>query len=312
MALRNTYAVRTDLSIRRLTEPINMHSISSALHQHWSLLDIISYGALAMCYAFIMTRTSFAHGGLLGLALFSLGYWWLGILLFCRLPNGEHGYNQVKAIWYYFTPANKRLDTRPMALAYYVDKCYGYGLVKNKNDNKPYIVTSSGTIWFSDNNDYGYLYEVFGTASALLFKDTQDSVLSSTANFYRTLSPSVHCEFITLKSGQRVNRQVEFKNDQAQAWQQSAPSLAALAREESRVLTDYVGSSFVTLRQFMLVRADSERDLMTFDHNLNYYISYGGDRFLKDARQITDQQSVLNFLHNHNASPATQRSLDAQ
>lgn len=122
-------------------------------------------------------------------------------------------------------------------------------------------IGKSGLVEFTDGT-FGYFYRVVGSASVLLFESDKNAILNRVDSFYRKMNTEAECIFITTKSSQTVYKQVLSLKKRYDNLKNRDPELLELAEEQFRCLKNYVGSSFKSIHQYMVIKADNKEMLM--------------------------------------------------
>ena len=143
----------------------------------------------------------------------------------------------------YFPKNNRYILTRKTS-----NPAAFYGIVGIKDIGK------NGLVTFADGT-YGYFYSVVGSASTLLFEEDRNKILDRVDNFYRKIHTECEIVFITTKSAQRVHKQKLALKKRYDAL--SDPDLKALAVKQFDCLNNYVGHSFKSIHQYMLIKGDN-------------------------------------------------------
>lgn len=107
-----------------------------------------------------------------------------------------------------------------------------------------------------DDGTFGFMYEVAGSASYLLFEDDADRILTEVDAFFR--KQPLDCEFIfmTLKSAQKIDTQVASMSIYYSIMNKD-PDLVKIANERYDVLKTVVGKEMKSIHQYMIIKAKS-------------------------------------------------------
>lgn len=121
-------------------------------------------------------------------------------------------------------------------------------------------VEEDGLIRFADGS-VGRSYLVVGSASVLVFEQDKQAIINRVDSFYRKIETGVEYIWITTKEPQRVFRQLANLERKNRALELRDPELFALLDEQHAILTDYVGSRFSSIHQYLVLKADNEEIL---------------------------------------------------
>lgn len=128
------------------------------------------------------------------------------------------------------------------------------------------IDDKSGLITFADGT-FGYMYRVVGSASILLFDADKTAILDRVDAFYRKMNTDAELIFLTVKSSQAVYKQMAALKRLYDNLEARDPDLLGLAEEQFDVLKNFVGGSFKSLHQYLILKADN-REMLSQTKNL--------------------------------------------
>lgn len=122
------------------------------------------------------------------------------------------------------------------------------------------IDQATGMVIFTDGT-FGYFYKVVGSASRLLFDQDRDAILERVSAFYEKIQTG--CEYITFttKESQKVYEQMANLQERYDNLKVRDPDLLDLLEEQFEVFKYYVGDSFKSIHQYMVLKSDSLDDL---------------------------------------------------
>lgn len=123
------------------------------------------------------------------------------------------------------------------------------------------INETTGMVTYIDGT-YGYWYRVVGSASVLLFDADRVAILNRVDSFFRKCETDHECIFITTKESQRIHRQVVNLKRTYDNLEIHDPDLDDLVDEQFNTLKHYVGHSFKSIHQYMVIKADNEEALL--------------------------------------------------
>lgn len=173
--------------------------------------------------------------------------WWLTATAFfgSYSKTKELKLSSVPALINYVPPTARRVTTRKSA-----DPSHFYSIVGVDS------VDESGFITWGDGS-VGQAYLVVGSASVLVFAQDRISILDRVDAFYRKIDTTAEFIWLTTKEPQRVYRQLgnlEMRNRRLEV---QDPELFELMEEQHSILKDYVGGSFNSIHQYLVIKADN-------------------------------------------------------
>lgn len=211
---------------------------------------LLSYVASLILWFFIVMDTFVASGGIGLVILFSMLWFALTALLLSRDKTGIPQASLVATMVDYLPKSMRRIITRRNALG-------GTFLMVTGIEK---INEETGLIEFVDGT-YGYMYRVVGSGSILLFDADKKAILDRMDKFYRKMKPEWQFIFITTKEPQKVFRQVARLKQRYDALEIDDPELKAVADMEYNVLKHRVGTSFRSIHQYLVIKADNTEAL---------------------------------------------------
>lgn len=230
------------------------------------------------------------------------------------LKGASFGYLVLISVWWiaataYFAAYSKTKEMRGemiMALIDYLPKTARKVLTRSDSSPGQFhsivgikdVDEKTGFITYADGM-VGQAYAVVGSASCLLFDQDRDAILNRNDRFYRKLEPGVEWVFITTKEPQRVHTQIATleKRNRRLSPKARDPELVALMDEQYQSLKSYVGASFFSIHQYLILIARNEEDLRKA-HNL--LDSEAGDSSLmfKEVTMLTYDET-MDLLRTH-------------
>lgn len=210
---------------------------------------ILAFVGSVMLWFLIISKTPVAAGGLLTIIPFTIVFALLAWIMIKSDKSGEMGWRKVPTLMTYLPPANRRLFTRKD------DNARGFVVLSNLQR----IDSNSGLITFADGS-YGFMYQVVGSASTLLFEQDEHEILDRVDRFYRKMHKDCEIIIITTKEPQYVYKQLAFLKMQYDRLQD--PDLIDLANMRFDVLKDEVGGQYRSMHQYMILKATNKEELM--------------------------------------------------
>lgn len=115
-----------------------------------------------------------------------------------------------------------------------------------------------GRIRFVDGS-FGYVFEVVGNGSRLLFEADKAAIVDRYDGFWRKMDADCSYSIVSCKAPMRVDSQL---GAMVRRWRRTDDeALAALIDEKYKVLREHVGSEFRSTHQYIVARADSREGL---------------------------------------------------
>lgn len=175
------------------------------------------------------------------------GLVWFGLAVFLG------GYNKTKEMTF----------TKVPALIEYAPRKARQVLTRKSNDPSGFYSVAnmkemfdSGLITWSDGT-YGQAYTVVGSASILVFEEDKIAILDRVDSFFRKIDTNAEFMFITTKEAQRVYRQMSNLDRMHTNLKERDPELLELMNERLDILREYVGGEFMSIHQYLVIKADS-------------------------------------------------------
>lgn len=199
----------------------------------------------------VTTQTFIADGHPALVVLFVLLWLIMTVMLLKRNGTGELNANLVLAMVNYLAPSSRKVITRSMSPASEFLSVCG---IESIDESRGMLNFTDGTV--------GYMYSVVGSGSILLFESDRDAILDRVDSFYRKIREDCELIYITTKESQSVYRQVLALKKRYDALDGAEPDLYALADTEFRYLKDYVGGSFRSIHQYLVLKANNPEALL--------------------------------------------------
>lgn len=213
---------------------------------------ILTYiGSVVLCF-YVCSHTIVAAGSTAQIILFVI-LWVLTTLFLARFDKTKRmSVELIPVLLNYIPSAHRKVSTKDTASA---SPFLGMVGIQNINQKTGLVTYTDGT--------FGYWYRVVGSASILLFDDDRELILNRVDSFYQKLSPECEVSFITTKSAQKIYKQVASLVRKYKALGVKDADLTFLLNEQLGVLRDYVGGSFKSVHQYMIVKGDNKEALIT-------------------------------------------------
>lgn len=210
---------------------------------------VLGYVASAAALFMVMSKTFMSVGTFGQKVLFVIFWALMTVVLLRHDGTGRMQIELIPTLFNYIRKSDRLVITRtsegPGAF-------YGIANVKS--------ITKNGLVEFTDGT-FGYFYRVVGSASILLFDADRRAILDRVDSFYRKLNTECECCFVTTKAAQTVYKQVNALKRKYNKLEVRDPELMALAEAQFRCLKQYVGSSFKSIHQYLVIKADNREML---------------------------------------------------
>ena len=199
----------------------------------------------------LLTKTFIMGGNIIQKALFVV-LWVLALILLGKYDATKRmNMFLVPRLLSYMPRSNRYITTRMTSEATPFYQIVG---IREIDDN--------GLVEYGDGT-YGYWYRIVGAASILLFEEDKNAILNRVDNFYRKINTDCEVMFMTCKESQKVYRQLANLNRRYKKLDIKDPDLDVLVDEQFDVLKNYVGGTFKSIHQYMLIKGDNKEALMS-------------------------------------------------
>jgi hypothetical protein len=284
MAVKNLYSIPNDINTHIVDVEINLFSEASVLRSKRPItLKVIGLIVLSLVvWTALVAGTDLKHGGFFQLFAFSFGYFWFSYLMTLMDVTRLIGLSLLKPMMNYLSKDNRYIMTRNTSIAWRVKQ-----LVHVKE-----IVPETGRILF-DNGDLGYVLEVTGNASLLMFEKDRNTVISNTHNFFRGMTANSSIGETTEAGPQRVVEQLAYLEQQQRNLATNSKGLRELQEKEYEALKYHAGRDFESIHQFLEVRAKSETSLEEVMERIHAYS--GSDVTYIRSYEILDAERAESF-----------------
>ncbi|HEU5223063.1 MAG TPA: hypothetical protein VFU07_05205 [Candidatus Lumbricidophila sp.] len=238
---------------------------------------------MSLFWVISCTFVKTANGGV----IFGLIVWWiLATIYFGQFSKTkEMKFMGVPALLNYLPKSSRKVMTRSSSNA------SGFYSITGIKEVEP-----DGHVKFADGT-VGRAYLVVGSASVLVFEQDKQAMVNRVEAFYRKADTTTEFIWITTKEPQRVYRQLANLERKNLALEIREPELFALLDEQTHILTDYVGSRFNSIHQYLVLKSDNEEALRVAEALLHAEVresslmiknctALGGDEFTEMARAL--------------------------
>ena len=248
MAFKTSYKIPNSLDKSFLNEEIKL--IRSAHAKPLPLKVILFYMVSLLVLFWACSSTFIAKADFGWIALFAV-WWILATIYFGRYSKTkELRITGIPALLNYLPKSQRKVLTRRTSNA---SAFYSIAGIKG--------ITDDGRVSFADGT-VGQAYIVVGSASILVFEADKKAIINRVDSFYRKIETTSQFIWITTKEPQRVYRQLANLERRNLALKIREPELFALLEEDTSILTEYVGSRFNSIHQYLLIKADNDEALM--------------------------------------------------
>lgn len=173
-------------------------------------------------------------------------FWLIAVLFLAKYnKNKEMNISKVPAFVGYAPPKARRVVTRSKS-----NPSDFYSIARiNSIDESGLIHLQDGTI--------AQCYLVVGSGSILVFEEDKKTILDRVDAFFRKIDTSVELAFITTKEPQRIYKQLAHLDDINLRLENRHPELIELMRERFDILNEFVGDSFTSIHQYLMIKGDN-------------------------------------------------------
>lgn len=286
--MRHVFAIRATLNDSVLdTVMVVGRDDSFMLNREFTVRSLLVLLGGLLGLMLILFGTPLEKGGFWGVTFIVIGYTWIVVQLSMPTPSKELGYAYVADFGKYFNKYLQNVSTRNFSSVVPVEN-----LLDIQDDG----IDPNGQITFA-NGDVGEIFELVGNASEMIFLSDLEQVLHDTRVFYRNVRPLTTLTIDTVSRPQRVLPQLMAKEHQIKnlspVLQKSG--IKQLLEYEGEVLQNYVGTTFTTWRQFMIVRSVNSDELDSFNEWLASRLN-SQSSFLKSARLLDTDEEVVEYF----------------
>lgn len=213
-------------------------------------MKVILFWVVSVFALFWLLSSTFLKSADLWILVLLVVWWFAATGFFGAYSKAkEMKWQQLPSLAAYNGKANRVINTRKSA-----DPSPFYQIAPIKSiDRTGYITWADGTV--------GQAYLVVGSASVLVFAQDKVSILDRVDSFWRKVDTASEYSFITTKEPQRVYRQLAALERRNRALEVRDPELFELMEEQFDILKDYVGGSFNSIHQYLVVKADNPEAL---------------------------------------------------
>lgn len=172
---------------------------------------------------------------------------WLIALVFLGKynKNKEMNISKVPALVSYAPPKARKVVTRRKS-----NPSDFYSIARiNSIDESGLMQLQDGTVAQS--------YLVVGSGSILVFEEDKKAILDRVDAFFRKIDTSAELILVTTKEPQRIYKQLAHLDDINLRLENRHPELIELMRERFDILNDFVGDSFTSIHQYLLIKGDN-------------------------------------------------------
>ena len=244
MASKDHYKIPASIDRSYLDHEINLSTRGWTLPT-LPLKVILIWVSSTVVMFWAVTHTFVASADLWLKALFCV--LWLALTAFLGRydKTREMTYTKVKAFLSYAPKSARNVLTRRNANP---SAFYDIARIASISDDG-LIEWADGTI--------GQVYLVVGSASVLVFEEDKRAILNRVDSFFRKIDTTAEFIFVTTKEPQRVYRQLARLDDINLKLEDRDPELIELMNERLDILRDYVGTSFISIHQYLVIKADN-------------------------------------------------------
>lgn len=245
-----SYKIPTSLDSSPLDVEIALRSDSGLGLRPLPLRFLFAVFGSAILWFWFVRVTPVGDMGVLFIVLFTIAWIITSFVLLKLDKTGTLAIERVPAMIAYIPHSARHVKCRTSDSA---GPFYTIANIKEIDEDR-------GIIFFAD-GDVGYAYRVVGSGSVLLFDEDREAILDRVDAFYRIMHTDYELIFITAREAQNVKRQLRNMDARIKHLQGDDPELIELAQMERRFLKDWVGGSFRSIHQYMILKARSLEQL---------------------------------------------------
>lgn len=284
MAVRKSYRLPFSLNSSAFDMAISLSKPNSlfAIRKPITVKVFLTVLLGLLLYFILITQTPLGKGGLLGISAWSIGFIWL-LYIFCMpTMTKELGLNYILPAYAYTSTYNRNVYTRSVSYHAPVQSIVGIEHI----DEQGIVQFTSGEV--------GYVVELVGNASDLMFEEDTMHVLASASKFYSKIGTNVSYAFDYVIAPQRVDEQVDYLTKQREQLQAQSEGLLLLNQIQREILTEYVGNSFKSLHQYAVVRA---KDAAAMQESLQWLRQQlNNNTFFISSYRVLPKKEAISYL----------------
>lgn len=256
--MKQNFKIPTSLDVSYMDMEFNFKSKDGVgINKPLTAKVVLSVLFAVFAWFYLVFQTFIIKGGIGVIIGFTI-FWFLLALLLLRTDNtGRMGLELVFSLLNYLPKSGRYV---PVRLA---DSVYPLQSLLNVHT----IDEEDGCIHFLD-GQIGYVYHVVGSASALMFEQDKQVILSKVDAFYRKLPVGVEVIYDTVFEGHAVDDQIQNIEKTRKALRSKSPGLQRLLTEQHDILKHAINNhkALRSFHQYMVVRCPSESDLKEFEN----------------------------------------------
>ena len=245
MAKKN-YNIPTSIDKSYMDMEINLQTKDGIGGKPLPISLVVSYLVSILMGFFVLNKSFMVNALFFTKALYVILWLVLTVLLLRRDDTGTPQFSLVASMFNYLPKQKRYVTTRTTSRP--VDFYHILGIEN--------IDAKRGLIKFVDGG-YGYMYQVVGSASILLFENDRDAILDQVDKFWRKVKTDAEWLFITVKEPQNVTKQIGSLKRRYDALDNDDPDLKGLANTQYKILSNIVGKEYRSIHQYLILRAEN-------------------------------------------------------
>lgn len=244
------YKIPSDLNASYADMEIALRSKDGIGFKPLPMKIVLAYVVGVLGAFYVMMNTFIRYGNLGHKALFLITWGLFMWLLFKTDPTQRMQFSLVPVLLNYIPKKARTVMTRRDS------NCLPFYAIVGIKD----IDERTGLVTFEDGT-FGYWYRVVGSASILLFDSDRVAILDRVDAFYKKMNTESEVIFLTVKSAQAIYKQLAALRRLYDNLEVRDEDLIYLANEQFDVLKNYVGGTFKSIHQYMILKADNKEVL---------------------------------------------------
>lgn len=284
---KSSYKIPTSIDKSFMDMEINLQTKDGMGGKPIKMGLVFGYLASVMTLFMVMTKTFMDGANLFVKIIFGLTWLILTSILLKRDDTNLPQYSLVPTMFEYLPKKYRYITTR--STSHPLDF---YRIVGIEN-----IDLDRGLIKFVDGT-YGYMYQVVGSASVLLFESDRDIILDRVDKYWRKVKVETESIFITVKEPQKVYKQVAALKDRYDNLDNDEPDLKGLAEAQFRVLTEVIGTDYRIIHQYLILKSHNKESLLVAKNVLQGEVENSTHMFKQCTALFGDELlSVLSSIY---------------
>ena len=275
---KQMYKIPTSIDKSHFDMEINLQTKDGLGGKPISLGLIASYMVSAMLLFLFLTKSFMSGASTSVRVLFGIVWVMLTFLLLSRDETNVPKYSLVLAMFNYLPKKYRHIITRKLSNPAPFYRIAGIDKID----------LDRGLISFADGT-YGYMYQVVGSASVLLFEQDRDAILERVDKFWRKVKTDTEWIFLTVKEPQKVYKQIGNLKEQYDNLDVQDEELKGLLDAQFYMMKDVIGKEFRTIHQYLIIKSENKESLLVAKNILQGEVENSAHMFKQCSALFGDE-----------------------